>query len=250
MVVRILLVALYAWWISSTLTFNLRFFAFMRPLVSGLIVGIILGEPVTGTIIGASINAVYLGWVSIGGVNPGDIVLAGVLGPALGILAGMSTEAALALAVPIASLGSGIATLRMALYSFLVHSADKAAEKGDIAGVVWVNIIPNVVFSLIYPGVIVFVALYWGVDPLVKLLNALPDQVLAAINTAGLLLPALGFALLLRYLASGLKQLAPFLIGFILVTFMNVSIIGVVVLAICYLAISNYADKAVTGEAS
>lgn len=35
-----------------------------RPLVGGLVVGLILGNPVQGTIIGATINVIYLGLVS------------------------------------------------------------------------------------------------------------------------------------------------------------------------------------------
>ena len=43
-----------------------------RPLVGGLVVGLILGNPVQGTIIGATINVIYLGLVSAGGSLPAD----------------------------------------------------------------------------------------------------------------------------------------------------------------------------------
>ena len=51
-----------------------------RPLVCGMITGLILGHPVQGAVIGATINLVYLGFMSAGGSMPADMGLAGVLG--------------------------------------------------------------------------------------------------------------------------------------------------------------------------
>ena len=245
---QIFLVALWSWWIAGTLTLNTRFFAFMRPLVSGFVVGLILGEPVQGTIIGATINAVYIGWIAAGGSLPGDLVLAGVLGPALGILANMTPEAALALAIPIASLGAGIATVRMMLFSFLLHWADKFAAEGNMKGIALLNFVPNIIFAAIYPGLAVYLTLTVGVEPLVNLLNNMPQQALNAINTVGFLLPALGFAMLLRYMAPDFKSLAPFFVGFVLTIYLNLPIMGVVVLAICWVVITQYTAPALEGK--
>lgn len=43
-----------------------------RPLVCGAITGLILGHPVQGAVIGATINLVYLGFMSAGGSMPAD----------------------------------------------------------------------------------------------------------------------------------------------------------------------------------
>lgn len=56
-----------------------------RPLVCGTLVGCILGDPVQGAVIGATINLVYLGFMSAGGSMPADMGLAGVLGTAYGL---------------------------------------------------------------------------------------------------------------------------------------------------------------------
>lgn len=76
-----------------------------RPLVCGAITGLILGHPVQGAVIGATINLVYLGFMSAGGSMPADMGLAGVLGTAYAIVGGLDTDTALALAVPIGILG-------------------------------------------------------------------------------------------------------------------------------------------------
>ena len=48
-----------------------------RPLVGGLVVGLILGNPVQGVIIGATINIIYLGIISAGGSLPSDSGMSG-----------------------------------------------------------------------------------------------------------------------------------------------------------------------------
>ena len=50
-----------------------------KPLVSGLIVGIILGDPVQGAIIGAAIQLAFIAYISAGGAPPTDAVLAATL---------------------------------------------------------------------------------------------------------------------------------------------------------------------------
>ena len=66
-----------------------------KPLVSGLIVGIILGDPVQGAVIGAAIQLPFIAYISAGGAPPTDPGLAGTLGTALAMAAGVKPEAAL-----------------------------------------------------------------------------------------------------------------------------------------------------------
>jgi mannose/fructose/N-acetylgalactosamine-specific phosphotransferase system component IIC len=44
-----------------------------RPLVSGIIIGIILGDVQTGIIMGAAIQMLYIGLVTPGGTMPTDV---------------------------------------------------------------------------------------------------------------------------------------------------------------------------------
>jgi PTS system mannose-specific IIC component len=101
-----------------------------RPMVSGLVVGIILGDPVTGTIVGATINLMYIGFISAGGSMPADMSLAGILGTAIAITSGIDAEAAVAFAVPLGLLGALVWVGRLTLDSFFVRVADKYVEEG------------------------------------------------------------------------------------------------------------------------
>ena len=53
-----------------------------KPLVSGVLVGCILGDPVQGAIIGAAIQLPFIAYISAGGAPPTDPGLAGTLGTA------------------------------------------------------------------------------------------------------------------------------------------------------------------------
>ena len=91
----ILLGVLY--WIGEA---NLPFvglWTVQRPLVCGWIAGIILGDALTGAMVGASINLVYLGFISAGGSMPADMALAGTLGAAFAITGNLDADTALAL---------------------------------------------------------------------------------------------------------------------------------------------------------
>ena len=66
-----------------------------------MIVGLILGDPAKGTLIGAAINLIYLGFISAGGSIPGDPALAGWVGTTLALASNLDYAQALAIAVPI-----------------------------------------------------------------------------------------------------------------------------------------------------
>ncbi len=126
----ILLGVLY--WIGEA---NLPFvglWTVQRPLVCGWIAGIILGDALTGAMVGASINLVYLGFISAGGSMPADMALAGTLGAAFAITGNLDADTALALAVPIGLLGTLVWYCRMTFDSIFVHIGDRFVEKRTI----------------------------------------------------------------------------------------------------------------------
>ena len=138
---------------SSIIAGPVGYYSVYRPLISGCLTGMILGDPAQGTMIGATINLMYVGFISAGGALPGDMCLAGILGAALGITGGLDTEAALAIAVPIGLIGTLLWFGRLTLDSVFAHMADHLAEKGE-AGKVW---IPSVLLPQLMLFVLTFV---------------------------------------------------------------------------------------------
>ncbi|HAF66254.1 MAG: PTS sugar transporter subunit IIC [Bacillota bacterium] len=240
-------VALWATWLGSPLTLNTRFYAFSRPLVNGFVIGLILGDPVKGTIIGAMVNAVYIGVLSVGGAMPADTLIAGTLATALGILTDMEPEVALAFAVPVAVAGASLNVLKMSLFSLLPGVVDKMAEEGNLRGIAFMNIVPGTLWAAINPGLITFLAMYYGAGPIESLIGAMPDQLLHGLTVAGKLLPAVGYAMLLRYMAEDTKLLPAFFIGFVLASYLNLDIMAVVILGTCVALLAHRGVKGVEG---
>lgn len=75
MVISAILVGLLAtcgqWWFFGPITKCLVY-----PLTTGTLVGVFMGEPMTGMIAGATIQLIYLGWISAGGTMPSNTIVA------------------------------------------------------------------------------------------------------------------------------------------------------------------------------
>ena len=82
-----------------------------RPIVVCPVVGAFLGDLNTGLVMGASIEALFMGSVSIGAYIPPDATSAGLLCTAYAILLHLDTEAAVGLAMPIGTLVLGVGSL-------------------------------------------------------------------------------------------------------------------------------------------
>ena len=75
-----------------------------RPLVVSALVGLVLGDLKTGIMIGATLELVFMGVVTIGAATPPDTLTGSALGTAFAILLGQGTELAFTLAIPISFL--------------------------------------------------------------------------------------------------------------------------------------------------
>ena len=101
-----------------------------RPLVVGMVAGLIFGDIRTGVLIGASLEAIFMGAVDIGGALSAEPVTATVLATTFAITLGVDTKAALALAVPIGVLGAFISMfMKNVVMNIFAPLVDKAAEK-------------------------------------------------------------------------------------------------------------------------
>ena len=196
---------------------NGGFFGFYRPLVAGLIVGIIFGDPVKGAQIGAAINLLYIGFISAGGSIPADPSVAGWVGTALALACGLDPSAAIALGVAVGLLGTIIFFTRMSVDAVFAHWADARAEEGDIAGVARMNWVPSQIFLFIITFFPATIAVYLGADVVsgwITWLGTNAPWVLKGFEIAGGLLPAIGIALNMRFIFRG-TVMAYFFIGYI-----------------------------------
>lgn len=222
-----------------------------KPLVAGVLVGIILGEPVQGAIVGAAVQMPFIAYVFAGGAQPNDPGLAGTLGVALGIAAGLEPSAVVAISVPIALIGTIVNVIRMTLDTAFVHMIDRAAEEGNMKKAVFLHIVPPQILCFVLCVVPVAMGCYYGVDAVTAIINIMQGRPLYTLEVIGAILPALGIAMNLRTLDRP-GTLIWFVFGFILSAYlglgaMPVAIIGFVI-AFFYVNLEMKAETSGTLE--
>lgn len=212
------------------LTTNGSFFVLGKPLVAGTVVGIILGDPVQGCIIGATINLPYIAFISAGGTVPVDPGIAGTLGTALALASGVSPSVATTIAVPIGLLGTIIWVIHMTVDVYFVHMCDKAAEEGDLDKISFLHVVPPQIFMFLICVIPVTLGAYYGGDTVKTLVDALSGKPLHILEVIGQMLPALGIAMVLRSITRQ-GSLLLFLAGFLMHMYLELDIIAIALFA-------------------
>lgn len=220
-----------------------------RPLVCGLVTGIILGDPVQGAVIGATINLVYLGFISAGGSMPADMGLAGILGTAYAIVGGLDTDTALALAVPIGILGTIIWYGRMTFDSIFVHMADKYIEDEQYDKIWKANVLYPQMLCFVMTVIPCTLAAYFGASYIQDAIGLLSGSVLTVFQIIGGLMPALGIGITLQYIFKGESRVF-FFLGFILAVYSGLSLLtlGIIALIVAIIYVQVTSNNAVLAE--
>ena len=150
-----------------------------RPIVIGPLVGLLLGDLHTGVIIGASLEAVFMGVVNIGGASAAEPGIATAVGTAFAIMLGKGSEVALTLALPIGILGLQIKTV---LYIFIVgmfaKTFDRLAAEGIDKPVLAGCIGPYSLAGRLYDMTEIMMAIYTEPDTVLLLLEKCTEFIL------------------------------------------------------------------------
>lgn len=223
-----------------------------RPLVAGLIVGIILGDVRNGVIAGAMVQALFIGQITPGGAMPADVNWAAYIGIPLALAAGGTGEQAVALSVPLSMLGLGLFNFIMTINAYFPHMGDKAADMGDGAGIHRATYLAAVPSFVLRAGSAMLIC-YLGTPLAEMLINNMPALLLHFFEVAGKLLPALGFAMLLKQSLSKQWMLVLFLLGWILIgsTSMSVTALAIFATAVAFIFVMAQGEaKAVAPQAA
>lgn len=185
---------------------------------SGFITGLIMGDMATGLYIGGSMQLTILGVGTFGGASRIDANSGTLIATAFAVSSGMDPEQALAvLGVPVAAILVYTDIAGRFANTFFGHMCDSDVEKMNwnaynvhywLGAVSWM-------LSRMLP---VFLALAFGqpvVEAITAALNGDFAWLGAGLTVAGGALPAVGFAILLRYLPVK-KHIAYLILGFVI----------------------------------
>lgn len=244
-VIQAILCGITYWLAVGNLPF-VGLWSLQRPLVCGMITGLILGDPVQGAVIGGTINLVYLGFMSAGGSMPADMALAGILGTAYAIAGNLDTDTALALAVPIGILGTIVWAGRMTFDSIFVHMADRYIENEQYHKLWRANVLLPQILCFVVTAIPCAFAAYFGASYIKDILDMLSGKVLTIFQIIGGLMPALGIAITLQYIYKGESKVFLF-IGFILAVYSGLPLLtlGVIALLVAIVYVQVTSQKAV-----
>lgn len=203
---------------------------FCKPVVCGLLTGLIMGDVKTGLAIGGTMELMILGGGGYGGSSIPDYTAATIITSAFAIASGQGLEFALALAIPV-----GLLLLQLDIFVkfvnvFLLHKAKNAAEKKQFNKIALFNDAGMFVwgFSRAIP---IFLCLYFGSDFVSSLVDMFPKSIMNGLSVAAGLLPALGIAILLKYLPIK-NYIAYAIIGFAMASYLNVPMMGIALIGV------------------
>lgn len=201
-----------------------------RPIVTGAVVGLILGDLRTGLMAGATLELVWAGMVPLAGAQPPNVVVGGVVGSAFAILSGQDPAIAVGIAMPFAIAAQGCITLLFTAFSPVMHKMDVHAANANIKPIERINFIgPAILFAFYFT--ISFLPIFFGAEQAADVVEQLPTWLIGGLGIAGGIFPAVGFAMLLKIMWK--MTYAPFfVIGFILAAYAGLPILAIAALGV------------------
>ncbi len=214
-----------------------------RPLVAGLVCGIILGNVPAGIMVGAAMQVVYIALVTPGGTVSADVRAVSYIGIPLAMLAlnsyGLDPASTKGVAMA-TSFGAMVGTLGTVLFYGTAtinlvwqHIGWRAVEKGEFKKLYLVDMVLPWISHLICSFIPTVVMCKLGV-PVVETIKAtLPMDGLAmkTLFTVGSMLPCVGIAILLKQVVNKVTDFVPFFVGFTLAAGVGLNLVSVTVVA-------------------
>ena len=225
-----------------------------RPLIGGLVCGLILGDMSTGILVGCAMQVVYIALVTPGGIVSADVRAVSYIGIPLAMVAlssyGLSAESAEVAALA-TSFGTMVGTLGTVLFYGTAtinlvwqHIGWQAVEKRQYKKLYVVDMVLPWLshFACSFIPTVIMCKMGAGVVELIK--NTLPMDGIAMMTlfTVGSLLPCVGIAILLKQIVKKAADFVPFLFGFVLAASMGINLVSATVVAGMF-AIINYKIK-------
>lgn len=220
---QILLLTLYA---GYQILDELQIYSGLNtPVAAGLISGLIMGDMGTGLIIGASMQLMVLGVGTFGGASKIDATTGTIIATAFSIsVSGMSPQTAISsIAVPVATIMVQLDVLARFTNTYFAHRIDHYIDEQNY-GAIERNFLFGAIPWSLSRAIPVFIALAFGRGLVQTIANALNGDLMwlgNGLTLAGATLPAVGFAILLRYLPVK-KHIAYLILGFTITTLFSV----------------------------
>ncbi|HYM96967.1 MAG TPA: PTS sugar transporter subunit IIC [Candidatus Sulfotelmatobacter sp.] len=206
-----------------------------RPLIAGTGAGIIVGDINLGMAIGATLELTALGVYTYGGATIPDYQTGAIIGTALaaagsGTLAG-KTAIGLTIGLPAAVLLASLDPIGRFLPTFWIHRADTEAVAGNSTAITWLHWTAFIPWALVRAVPTFLAALALSTKTVQDLQNSIPSGFVTGMTVVGAILPAVGFAMLLKIMPVA-RYWYMLLIGFVLFAYLKLPLLGIALFAL------------------
>ncbi len=123
-----------------------------QPIVTGPIIGAILGDVQTGLVVGGTYQLMTIGNMPIGGAQPPNAVIGGIMAAVFACTLDMDPNVAVATAIPFALLGQYGVTLFFTLRAPMMESFRAAAVKADTKAITKLTVVSEIILGLALLG--------------------------------------------------------------------------------------------------
>ncbi|MEG0329444.1 MAG: PTS sugar transporter subunit IIC [Longicatena sp.] len=179
-----------------------------QPIVLCPIIGAILGHLDLGIVVGGAYQLITIGSMPIGGAQPPNAIMGGVMATVFAISLNMEPTAegvgaAMGLAIPFAVFGQYAVTLTFTIMSGMMTKADDYAANADAKGIRNINFIEMTILGILF-GALAVAGLYGGskLGLTLKDLSFQFSWVMAGLDAAGGMMKFVGFAILMKVMMS------------------------------------------------
>lgn len=220
-----------------------------RPLVGGLICGIILGNIPLGIACGVATQLVYIALVTPGGTVAADVRAISYIGIPLAMVA-ITSRGLNPMGADAANMAKSLGTLVGTLGSVLFYAVAfmnliwqafgwKDIQNGKLNRLYGVNFGWPWLSHLIFSFLPTMLMTYYGAQAVTTLRDALPmDGIpMKTLFTVGAMLPCVGIAILLRQIINKAVDFIPFFVGFTLAASLHLNLVSITIISLLFAAI-------------
>lgn len=209
-----------------------------RPIITGPVVGWIMGDVQVGLITGATLELAWLGLVPNAGAQPPDVTLGTIAAVSFAVITGQSSDVAMGVGMPIAVLMQMLVIGFFAVTSFTMAKADEYAEQANTNGIDFLLVSTITLRGLMY-AIVAFITVYFGEAAAYWIKDNAPTELLTGLGLGARMVPAIGFAMLLKIMWS--KEVAGvFFLGFVMTTYLKLPIMAVAIIGASVAALYFY----------
>ena len=220
-----------------------------RPLVGGLVCGIVLGNLPLGIACGVATQLVYIALVTPGGTVAADVRAISYIGIPLAMVA-ISSRGLNPMGSAAANMAKSLATLVGTVGSVLFYAVAfmnliwqafgwKDIENGKLNRLYGVDFGWPWLSHLVFSFLPTLLMTHYGAEAVTALRTALPMNgiPMKTLFTVGAMLPCVGIAILLRQIINKATDFIPFLVGFTLAASLHLNLVAVTVISLLFAVI-------------